>query len=73
MHLGEAKIAGGGYYCFVEYGIFTREDIQPNEFLLEYGGELISVDEAMKLENIYKKKNLGCFMYYIQHQAKEMR
>ena len=72
MHPRKVKIAGGGYYYFLEYGIFTREDIQPNEFLLEYGGKLISVDEAIKLERIYKKKNLGCFMYYIQHKAKEM-
>ena len=42
-HPREAKIAAGGYYYFLEYGIFTRKDIQPSEFLLEYGGKLISV------------------------------
>ena len=72
MQRKEEKVASGGYYYFLEYGIFTREDTQGNEALLEHWGKLISVDEAVKLAKIFQKKNIGSFMYYIQHQAKEM-
>ena len=65
-HPREAKIAAGGHYYFLEYGIFTRENIQPSEFLLEYGGKLISVDEAIKLEKIYKKK---AWLFYVLHST----
>jgi hypothetical protein len=45
-------------------GLQTKERIPKNAFVVEYGGEWISFDEAEKCENIYTKMNAGCYIYF---------
>ena len=40
--------------------------VQPNEFICEYGGELINRRVAGQREVSYSDTNQGCYMYYFQ-------
>lgn len=51
-------------------GVITTRDFLPKPFLLEYSGELISLEEAEKREELYKSQMKECFMYFFQHENK---
>jgi len=45
-------------------------DIEVGEVVVEYAGELISVQEARRREALYSAdQNTGCYMYYFNHKA----
>lgn len=42
---------------------------EKGEFVVEYAGELISMEEAQKREAVYSQdENIGCYMYYFKHK-----
>lgn len=46
-------------------GVITNKAFKRGQFVLEYFGELIDVEEAKKRELLYAaKENTGCYMYY---------
>jgi hypothetical protein len=47
-------------------GLKTNERIPKNAFVIEYGGEVISFDEAAKREQTYTIINAGCYMFFCQ-------
>lgn len=51
-------------FCFVGYGIFTTRNFQRGDFLLEYVGERIHKDEAVKREK--KRKNRMSYMFFFK-------
>lgn len=44
-------------------GLFARQTIQPNTFLLHYEGELIKKREADRRENEYEKNGKLCYLF----------
>ena len=41
------------------------------ELLCEYAGELLTEEEAKRVEEEYQKDpSIGCYMYYFTHQGK---
>jgi len=59
-------------WCVLGYGLFAREEINKGDFLLEYRGELIDIDEAEKREKEYIDRRLGSFMYFFSHGGKQL-
>jgi hypothetical protein len=47
-------------------GLKADVDIPQHSFVLEYGGEEITFDEAAIRENQYEKQGQGCFIFYCQ-------
>lgn len=48
-------------------GVFATHDFHRGEFVVEYSGELIDVQQASKREKKYEQdENTGCFMYYFK-------
>jgi len=51
------------YHFNLGHGIFTTRDFEPNEFLLEYRGELISKAEGEKRLKTYSHE-MGSFIFF---------
>nr|XP_020506370.1 N-lysine methyltransferase KMT5A-like [Labrus bergylta] len=52
-------------------GIFADKDFKKGEFVVEYHGDLLELEEAKKREAEYAlDPQTGCYMYYFQYQAK---
>ncbi|XP_075215284.1 SET domain containing 8 [Lycorma delicatula] len=50
-------------------GVVATRVFCKGEFVVEYAGELISLDEAKKREQMYAHdQNTGCYMYYFTHK-----
>lgn len=50
-------------------GVVTTRSFVKGEFVVEYAGELISIEEAQKRELMYaRNENIGCYMYYFKHK-----
>lgn len=60
------------YFISIGYGVFTEKKRLKDEFLLEYGGNLISEEEALDLEEMYLNNNQGCFLFFFEHQKKKL-
>ncbi|KAK7604806.1 hypothetical protein V9T40_005992 [Parthenolecanium corni] len=53
-------------------GIVSTRKFYKGEFVVEYAGKLINMEEAQKLENKYAKdENVGCYMYYFKHRNQQ--
>ncbi|XP_071822611.1 uncharacterized protein [Apostichopus japonicus] len=53
---------------FIGYGVFTSRDFSQKDFLLEYRGELISSEEAVKREKTYPLSK-GSFLYFFKDKG----
>ncbi|GIX91505.1 hypothetical protein CEXT_618581 [Caerostris extrusa] len=52
-------------------GVVTSKALKRGDFVLEYYGELIDYEEALRRESIYAmKENTGCYMYYFKSSNK---
>lgn len=50
-------------------GIVAARKFEKGEFVVEYAGDLISMEEAQIREAIYARdENIGCYMYYFKHK-----
>lgn len=50
-------------------GVVAARKFLRGEFVVEYAGELITMEEAKKREAIYAQdENTGCYMYYFKHK-----
>lgn len=50
-------------------GIVAVRPFVKGEFVVEYAGELIKMDEAKEREKLYAQdQNTGCYMYYFKHK-----
>lgn len=48
-------------------GVFATHDFHRGEFVVEYSGELIDIQEAYRREEEYEQdENTGCYMYYFK-------
>lgn len=48
-------------------GIIAARDFTRGEYVVEYAGELVNLEEARKRESIYSKDaSTGCYMYYFK-------
>uniref|UniRef100_A0A7M5VDA7 SET domain-containing protein n=1 Tax=Clytia hemisphaerica TaxID=252671 RepID=A0A7M5VDA7_9CNID len=45
-------------------GVFATKRFLVGDFLMEYAGERISYDEAVKRESDYEYNGIGCFIYF---------
>ncbi|VEN41249.1 unnamed protein product [Callosobruchus maculatus] len=51
-------------------GVFTTRDFLKGEFVVEYCGELIDINEAYRREKKYEMdENTGCYMYYFKYDG----
>lgn len=49
-------------------GIVATRNFVRGEFVVEYAGELITIEEAKDREQLYAQdQNTGCYMYYFKH------
>ena len=54
------------YNCsYIGFGVFTKKDILKGEFILEYSGKSVTLDEGRKL---LEKSNGRCFVYNYKHK-----
>ncbi|CAL1281226.1 unnamed protein product [Larinioides sclopetarius] len=52
-------------------GVVTLKALKRGDFVLEYYGELIDYEEALRRESVYAtKENTGCYMYYFKSSDK---
>lgn len=48
------------------------KDFLRGEFVVEYSGELIDMNEASRREKMYEKdESTGCYMYYFKHNEQQ--
>ncbi|CAL8132534.1 unnamed protein product [Orchesella dallaii] len=53
-------------------GVVASKRFLHNEFVVEYHGELLSIEEASAREDKYAKDSeTGCYMYYFQHNGQQ--
>lgn len=49
-------------------GVFATRDFCKGEFVVEYSGELIDIQQAYLREEKYEQdESMGCYMYYFKH------
>ena len=46
-------------------GLFAKRDIEAQEMVIEYSGQLIRSELTDKREKMYEKQNIGCYMFRI--------
>ena len=51
-------------YLYLGYGIVTSEPIAKDQFIVEYGGDLLSTSEGEKREEWYCETELGSYLYF---------
>lgn len=50
-------------------GVVAARKFHKGEFVVEYAGEFITIEEAQKRESSYSRdENIGCYMYYFKHR-----
>lgn len=53
-------------------GIMAARHFTKGEFVIEYIGDLITMTEANRREQLYAKdENTGCYMYYFKHKNQQ--
>lgn len=53
-------------------GIVASRKFFKGEYVVEYAGELITMEEAQRRESLYAKdENIGCYMYYFKHKNQQ--
>ncbi|XP_016992115.2 histone-lysine N-methyltransferase PR-Set7 [Drosophila rhopaloa] len=53
-------------------GVVAERPFKRNEFVVEYVGDLISINEAADREKRYAlDENAGCYMYYFKHKTQQ--
>ncbi|XP_017002522.2 histone-lysine N-methyltransferase Set8 [Drosophila takahashii] len=53
-------------------GVVAERPFKRNEFVVEYVGDLISINEASDREKRYAlDENAGCYMYYFKHKTQQ--
>lgn len=53
-------------------GIMAARRFDRGEFVIEYIGDLIDMNEANRREQLYAKdENTGCYMYYFKHKSQQ--
>ncbi|KAH8247864.1 hypothetical protein KR038_011170 [Drosophila bunnanda] len=53
-------------------GVVAERAFKRNEFVVEYVGDLISINEASEREKRYAlDENAGCYMYYFKHKTQQ--
>lgn len=57
------------FYFSLGQGVFTTREFKPDEFLLEYAGELLSYKEASRRESSYTEVD-GSFLFFFNAQNK---
>jgi SET domain. len=63
------------HFCFQVHmfegkgrGIVTTRKFYRGEFVVEYAGQLITMEVAKEREKLYAQdQNTGCYMYYFRH------
>jgi len=58
-------------FIIAGYGV-AKQEFNKGDFIMEYRGDLINSEEAVKRESLYEKSGAGCFMYYFVHSGKTM-
>ena len=54
-------------------GVFPTRPFRKGEFIVEYSGELISMDEAKKREKDYlNDEEIGSYMYYFSNKSSKL-
>jgi len=48
------------------WGLFSTQEIEENEMIIEYMGEIIGQAVADKREKLYEQKGIGCYMFKIR-------
>jgi len=56
--------------AFAGYGVFATANFKKADFLLVYKGNSLHLQAALEKEEIYKERQLGCFMYFFRHNGK---
>ncbi|TRY93997.1 hypothetical protein DNTS_032818 [Danionella cerebrum] len=52
-------------------GVFTTQLFQKGQFVVEYHGDLLQMEDARRREAAYAQDpNTGCYMYYFQYQSR---
>lgn len=75
LYLGLGNLPGEQIIIFqVRYskekgrGVFATRDFCKGEFVVEYSGELIDIQQAYLREEKYEQdESMGCYMYYFKH------
>lgn len=50
-------------------GVVASREFDKGDFVVEYSGELIDLNEAKRREEKYaSNESTGCYMYYFKHQ-----
>ena len=50
-------------------GVVATRQFSRGEFVVEYAGELITMEQAKEREQIYAQdQNTGCYMYYFKYR-----
>ena len=57
---------------YLGHGVFANKNYQPDSFILEYPGELISEKEAELREEKYNELQKGCFLYFFKEGEKTL-
>lgn len=53
-------------------GVVGIHPVKRGDFVLEYSGDLVSVEEAKRREYIYSHdENIGCYMYYFTYKNRQ--
>lgn len=53
-------------------GIVARRHFAKGEFVVEYAGELIKIEDAREREKLYAQdQNTGCYMYYFKYRNQQ--
>ena len=53
-------------------GVVTTRSFERNEFVVEYAGDLVNIEDANQREALYEKDlEAGCCMYYFTYRNKE--
>lgn len=56
----------------IRYGVFPTRKFEKNEILLEYKGQLVTMEEAQELHKHYASTGQGCYIVDFQHNGQHM-
>lgn len=52
-------------------GVITTKTLKKGDFVVEYAGDLVDIEEAKRREAFYSHfENVGCYMYYFKYKNK---
>ena len=56
----------------IEYGIFTLNNVNMNDVLLEYKGQLVTREESEHLHRLYERNGNGCYIVDFVHNEQKL-